>query len=134
MILIAGTIDLDPAQRDAALAGARPYIEGALTQAGCIAYAWTADPELPGRIHVFEEWTDADALEAHFADRHYADMRRHLGQCGIRVRKRTSIRSVPRRRSTTNAVLRRRASRALTLSRDGARSARDCRSASLRSS
>ena len=84
MILIAGTIDLDPAQRDAALSGARPYIEGALTQAGCIAYAWTADPELPGRIHVFEEWTDADALEAHFADRHYADMRRHLGQCGIR--------------------------------------------------
>ncbi|MEE2891656.1 MAG: putative quinol monooxygenase [Pseudomonadota bacterium] len=84
MILIAGTIDVDPEQRDAALAEARPYIEGALTQEGCLAYTWTADPERPERIHVFEEWTSGEALEAHFGNRYYADMRRHLGRCGIR--------------------------------------------------
>ena len=85
MIIIAGTVDIDPARREEALKGAKPYIDGALTQAGCLAYAWTADPELPGRIHVFEEWTDADALAQHFEDVHYRDMRAHMGQFDIRA-------------------------------------------------
>ena len=85
MIIIAGTVDIDPARREEALKGAKPYIDGALTQEGCLAYAWTADPEMPGRIHVFEEWTDAEALAQHFNDRHYAEMRAHMGQFDIRA-------------------------------------------------
>ena len=43
-IIIAGTVDVDPAQRDAALAAGKPHVDGALTQKGCLAYSWAADP------------------------------------------------------------------------------------------
>src|SRR5437868_4095142 len=55
-IVIAGEIDLPPENRAAALAGARDLIAGALAEQGCRHYAWTADPQDGGRIHVFEEW------------------------------------------------------------------------------
>src|SRR3546814_6667401 len=55
-ILIQAVIDIDPETRGEALAGARGWIEGALEQSGCLAYAWTLDPHVATRIHVFEEW------------------------------------------------------------------------------
>ena len=68
-IVIAGTIDLeDPDKREQALLDARPYIEGALTQDGCLYYAWTADFLTPGRIYVYEEWSSQEALAAHLAE------------------------------------------------------------------
>ena len=52
-IVIYAVVDLDPAQRGAALVNARPHVEAALAQPGCLAYAWTADPLDPARVHVF---------------------------------------------------------------------------------
>lgn len=40
-ILIQAVIDIDPETRGEMLAGARGWIEGALKQPGCLAYAWT---------------------------------------------------------------------------------------------
>ena len=54
MIIIAGTIELDPDRRDEALVAAQPHIDGALTQQGCEAYTWSADLNSPGRVEVFE--------------------------------------------------------------------------------
>ena len=82
-ILIAAQIDLEPEQRDGALQSARIWIEGALSQRGCLHYEFSPDPFNPARINVFEEWTDEEALAAHFAGPHYAGMRDHLGTCGL---------------------------------------------------
>jgi quinol monooxygenase YgiN len=82
-IVIAAIVDLDPAQRDAALGGARPHVDAALRQAGCLAYAWTADPFDGGRVHVFEEWRDAATLAAHLAGPAYAGMLGHMQAHGI---------------------------------------------------
>ncbi len=82
-ILIAAQIDLDPEQREDALQAAKGWIEGALSQRGCLHYSFSPDPFNPSRINVFEEWTDEEALAAHFAGPHYAGMRDHLGACGI---------------------------------------------------
>lgn len=82
-IVIAGEVDLAPEHRAAALAGAQPLIEQALAEEGCRHYAWTADPVLPGRLHVFEEWASAEALEAHFKHPSYLGMLAHLGGFGI---------------------------------------------------
>lgn len=83
-IVIAGFLDLDPARRDDALREAEPYIKGALSQAGCVYYAWTADVLTPGRIYVFEEWTSQDALAAHLAGPHYQAMAGHLQKCELK--------------------------------------------------
>ena len=82
-ILIAGEVDLAPGQRTAALAGAKPHIDAALAEPGCLHYSWAADPEKPDRIHVFEEWVTAEELAAHLAGPAYFGMLGHLQPFGI---------------------------------------------------
>lgn len=82
-ILIAAHIDVEPAQRDECLKTAQPYIDGALSQSGCLRYSWAADLNLPGRILVFEEWTDEDSLAQHFKNPHYSSMRDHIADFGL---------------------------------------------------
>ena len=82
-IVISAQIDLDPDRRDEALRSARPWIDGALSQDGCLHYDWSADLSNPSRVNVFEEWTSEDALAAHFAGPQYAGMLVHIGQSGL---------------------------------------------------
>lgn len=84
-ILIQAVIDIDPKKRGDALAGGRSWIEGALTQPGCLAYAWTLDPHVATRIHVFEEWDSEAALAAHLAGPQYRGMLGHIGAFGVRA-------------------------------------------------
>jgi quinol monooxygenase YgiN len=83
IIVITGEVDLAPGQRDAALAGARPFIEQALAEPGCRHYSWAADPSNPDRIHVFEEWESAETLAAHLVAPSYVGMLGHLQRFGI---------------------------------------------------
>ena len=83
-ILIQAVIDIDPETRGEALASAREWIGGALAQAGCLAYAWTLDPHVTTRIHVFEEWDGEAALAAHLAGPQYRGMLGHIGAFGVR--------------------------------------------------
>ena len=82
-ILIAAQIDLTPETRAQALVTAQPWIDGALSQPGCIHYDWSADLNNSSRINVFEEWESEESLAAHFAGPHYAGMRHHLGASGL---------------------------------------------------
>lgn len=82
-IIISGTIDMPPENVAPALESARPLIEGALEEPGCLDYDWCPDPRIPGRIRVFERWESEETLAGHFQDRWYQDMRVHLGQYGI---------------------------------------------------
>ena len=83
-IIISGTVDIDPEQMEAAMTAAKPLIEGALTQEGIMDYDWCPDPLTPGRIRVFERWESQQALENHFNNHWYQDMRVALAQFGIR--------------------------------------------------
>lgn len=88
-VIIAGCLDLeDPSQMRGLLNAARPHIEGALQEVGCIEYAWTEDHLNPGRLYVYEEWTSSDALENHLQSHWYADMRAHLGQYPFKTTRR----------------------------------------------
>ena len=84
MILIAGTVDVDPEQRDAALEAARPHMEATRAQKGCIDYVWSADLLVPGRIYVYERWEGESALDAHFKGPHYLNMRNTIAAYGLR--------------------------------------------------
>ena len=84
MILIAGTVDVDPEQREAALEAGRPHVEATRAQQGCLDYVWSADLLVPGRIYVFERWQSQEALEAHFKGPHYLNMRNTIAGFGLR--------------------------------------------------
>lgn len=82
-ILISGEIELPPETREAALIGAKPFIDMALAERGCRHYAWTADPHHRGRVHVFEEWDCAGDLQEHLEGEAYKSMLGHLGSYTI---------------------------------------------------
>lgn len=84
MILIAGTVDVDPERRDAALVAGRPHMQATRAQKGCIDYVWSADLLVPGRIYVYERWASEEDLAAHFAGPHYLAMRDTMGAHGLR--------------------------------------------------
>ena len=71
MIIITGTVDIDPDRRDEALGAAEPHMRATRTLEGCLDYVWSGDPLVPGRIYVFERWeSEADlAVEPVGAER-----------------------------------------------------------------
>lgn len=85
MIIIAGTIDIDPARFDACLEASVPLQKATRDdEPGCLAYCFAADPVVVGRIQVFELWADEASLAAHFTHANYLTMRTVLGSFGLR--------------------------------------------------
>ncbi|MCO1654232.1 putative quinol monooxygenase [Pseudonocardia humida] len=64
MLIIAGHLAVDPAERDAYVADCRPVVELAREAPGCRDFALTADSVDPGRIDVYERWDTEAELEA----------------------------------------------------------------------
>ena len=73
MILLTGTIDVDPAQRDTFIAAAQAVHAATRAEAGCEHYSFSADIDDPGRFHLSERWADQAALDAHMATPHMAE-------------------------------------------------------------
>ena len=84
MIIIAGTVDVDPARRDEALVAGRPHMESTRSQKGCLDYNWSADGLVPGRIYVYERWETQDDLAAHLSGPYYLAMRDTIAAHGLR--------------------------------------------------
>lgn len=82
-VVISGEIDMASGVRERTLQDAKPLIDAALSETGCVHYAWTADPELPDRIHVFEHWRAEADLAAHLVGKPYLNMAGHLAASGI---------------------------------------------------
>lgn len=82
-IVIAGYLDFQPEQAEQMIRDAKPYIDAALAEPGCLAYSWAIDPLTPGRVHVFEEWASEEGLAGHFSAAPYAEMGAHLHKTGI---------------------------------------------------
>ena len=81
-IIISATMELDPEHAESIILKARPLIEDSLAEPGCEAYSWAIDPLNPGRIEVFERWTDEAALAHHFTLPNYTEMRTVLRSAG----------------------------------------------------
>ena len=84
MIIIAGTVEIDPAKRNAALAAGREMEAAVRRQSGCLDYVWTVDGLSESTIYVFERWESEEALAAHFRGSNYAGMRDVLASFGLR--------------------------------------------------
>jgi len=66
-VLVTGTFDLAPEDRDAFLRGREEAMRRSRAEDGCIAYVFAADPLEAGRVILFEEWASEEALAAHAA-------------------------------------------------------------------
>lgn len=64
MVIVAGHITVDPAQRESYLAGCVSIVEQARCATGCLDFAITADLVDSGRIDIFERWESQAAVEA----------------------------------------------------------------------
>lgn len=64
MIIIAGHLTVDPADRDAYLSAVAGVNALSRAREGCLDFVQVADPLEHDRIVIFERWTDDDALIA----------------------------------------------------------------------
>lgn len=65
MLIIAGHLIVDPADRDGYVAECATAVEQARRTPGCLDFALTADPLDPARVNVYERW-ESDAELATF--------------------------------------------------------------------
>ncbi len=84
MLVVAGTISLDPGQRSVAEAAFDRMRAATLAEPGCISYEAYLDRTDPGIVFIFERWRSQEDLDAHFATSHMADFGVALAGCGVR--------------------------------------------------
>lgn len=80
MIVITGTFDLKPSQRQEAFSLFGEMAKASLAEDGCSAYAFFEDVALPNHFRVYEEWADEDAVAFHFTTPHMTVFLEGLGQ------------------------------------------------------
>lgn len=65
MVIVSGSFDLAPEDRDAFIQGRLEAMRRSRAEAGCLEYVFSADPLEPGRVVLHERWESAEALTAH---------------------------------------------------------------------
>ena len=85
MILIAGTIRIDPTFRTEAIAAMTTMMAETVKEEGCVSYDFSAGLNDEAVFHLFEEWETQEHLEAHFVAPHMAEFRAASAQLGERV-------------------------------------------------
>ncbi|MFC3504639.1 putative quinol monooxygenase [Micromonospora krabiensis] len=64
MIIVAGSLYVDPDGRDAYLASCLDTVRQARSAPGCVDFAISPDPIEPGRVNVYERWESDERLLA----------------------------------------------------------------------
>jgi len=83
MIIVSGTITIDPAKIDRARELTSALVAATLQEEGCAQYGYWQSLEQPGVIRVFEQWADDDALNTHMGTPHMAEFMVGAAELGI---------------------------------------------------
>jgi quinol monooxygenase YgiN len=67
VVIVAGTFEVNPDQREAFLAGRIERMHTSRAERGCLEYTFSADPIDPGRVLLYERWASQEDLDAHLA-------------------------------------------------------------------
>ncbi len=86
MIIVTGTIEVDPAQAEALKPHALAVMAETAKEAGCIVYRFYQDVGLPGTFRVYEEWESEAHLAAHGQTPHMIPWRAALAELGLKAR------------------------------------------------
>jgi quinol monooxygenase YgiN len=85
MLIIAGTITVDPDDREKFLALRRDTVAAARQMKGCLEYAFSADIVDPSCVRLFERWESEDDVAA-WMMAHRSD-RRDSGEPEVSIRR-----------------------------------------------
>lgn len=72
MIIVSGAMQLNPDHVGQALGHVRPLLAATRSEPGNREYGFWLDPDVPGSIHLYEEWETQEAIDAHNASPHLA--------------------------------------------------------------
>jgi quinol monooxygenase YgiN len=67
MVIVGGTFEFDPNQRDAFLASRFEMMRASRAEPGCIEYTFAADPIDASRVVLYERWASQEHLDTHLA-------------------------------------------------------------------
>jgi len=67
MVIVGGTFEVDPDQREQFLAGRVAMMQASRAERGCLEYTFCADPIDLARVVLFERWSSQADLDAHLA-------------------------------------------------------------------
>ena len=67
MIIITGSVSLQPDRRDEAIALGCEHSARSRDEDGCVSHNCYIDAEDDNRLHFFEQWRDMNAVQKHFA-------------------------------------------------------------------
>lgn len=84
MLVVAGTITLDPNHRAEAEAAFDRMRTATLAEPGCLSYQAYLDRSDAGTVFIFERWKSQADLDAHFATPHMAEFGGALASCGVK--------------------------------------------------
>ena len=87
MIIVAGTVRIDPSKREATREAMDKVIKASRAEAGCIEYSYAIDVLDPHVVHVFEVWRDKEVLQLHFKMPHLSEWRAAWTPIGVTDRK-----------------------------------------------
>ena len=83
MIIVSGIMAVEPSSHDRMVELACTVAAESLREPGCRTYGLWADPDVPGRFRIFEEWVSQEALTEHFATRHFVTFGAALGEMNL---------------------------------------------------
>lgn len=83
MIIVAGTIEMDPEKVDTFSELAQKTMAATEAEDGCVSYAFGQKLGSPGTIIVAELWESEDALTSHFGQPHMAEFLGAMDDFGI---------------------------------------------------
>ena len=84
MLVLAGSVRIDPAKRNDVVEATIEVMQETRKQPGCISFVFSADLEDPGVLHVFQEWETPEALNRHLTAPRVEAVRLRLGSLGVR--------------------------------------------------
>jgi quinol monooxygenase YgiN len=84
MLVIAGTFNVEPSDRDAFLEAAKAVMAETHKEAGCHAYCFTPDILDPGVVRLFEKWESEENLKPHMKSDHIRTFGRALKELKVK--------------------------------------------------
>ena len=83
MIVIAGTFNVDPADRDKFAEAAKAVMAETVKEEGCHTYVFSLDIVDPGVVHILEKWDSEDNLKPHLRTDHIRTFGRALKELKV---------------------------------------------------
>ncbi len=83
MLVIAGTFNVEPSDRDAFLEAAKAVMAETHKEAGCHAYCFTPDILDPGVVRLFEKWESEENRKPHMKSDHIRTFGRALRELKV---------------------------------------------------